>query len=85
MLIIPIVLYPLIFKFGIEKARICFFVVFMILVFLGTIFFKNFNFESINNYTSLLNILPYLLLAFLFIFLYISYLISQKIYLKKDF
>lgn len=85
MLIIPTVLYPLIFKFGIEKARICFFVIFMILVFIGTIFFKTYNFESINNYTEVLNILPYVLLVLLFLFLFISYLISQKIYLKKDF
>lgn len=85
-IILQSIIYPLIYKFGIEKGRIWLFVgIFGISTILGILITKvKFTLSPtiitfFNNY--------YLLLIplFTFICLYISYNISKNIYLKKEF
>lgn len=79
-------MYPLIFKFGIEKGRIALFVgVFAITALLGIIL-KNIDTTTLDNIFKIFNnywviIIPIIML----IILLISYKISYKIYLKKEF
>ncbi len=84
--IIESFMYPVIYKFGIEKARIGIFIVVFSIAFIGEFATKHLNFSSFNKIYVFLNnywivILPILLI----LILYISYKISEKIYLKKEF
>lgn len=79
-------MYPAIYKFGVEKARIGIFVVVFGTVIIGGILAKFINFESIfKNLDSLGNywmlILPLIMIGML----YFSYKISECIYRKKEF
>lgn len=86
MILLQSFMYPAIYKFGLEKARIGIFViVFGITIFLSMIS-KVINFglivkllDNIDGY--LLIILPIIMA----LMLYISYKISERIYLKKEF
>lgn len=86
MSLIVAVTYPLIFKFGIEKGRIGMMVAIFGIVGLMTIFEKIIGLDYLEN---IFNFLTdwYLLICPIFIVfsLFISYLISLKIYLKKEF
>lgn len=78
------VLYPLIFKYGIEKGRIVLFVLVAFITAIIGIVLKNINISTsiikiFNNYGII--IIPILLILFLFL----SYKISERIYLKKEF
>jgi len=80
------ILLPLIFKFGVEKARIIMLIIFMLPAFFGMIFSK-----VIKNAMSLLPItvptigITALLLTLLcFLFLTISFFITVRIYQKKE-
>lgn len=79
------IIYPLIFKYGIEKGRIFMFIGVFLIVSIIDILFK---FIDINISNSFLNILDkYFLLIITIIsiiILSISYKISNKIYLKKE-
>lgn len=79
------IMYPIIFKFGIEKARLIILVGVFSLGILGSLAAK---FKIISKIGYLLNHLDnsLLLISLLIIlFLALSYLLSQKIYSKKEF
>lgn len=84
--LIQAIMYPLIIKFGIEKGRIGLFVGAMIITIVGGFLLKDINPDSYKGILDFLNnyfiiIIPVVIIAML----YISYRISRKIYLKKEF
>lgn len=79
-------MYPTIYKFGLEKARISIFIIVFGITLLIGIISKVVNFSSLlqtlntlNNYWMI--ILPLIMI----IMLYVSYKISEKIYMKKEY
>lgn len=79
-------MYPVIYKFGIEKARIKIFVAVFGIALIASIIEKAFDFKPLleslkvlNNYWTL--ILPIIMV----IVLYVSYKISERIYQKKEY
>lgn len=85
-IIVQGVMYPVIYKFGLEKARIGIFTFIFGLGFLANLISKFIDFQPLFQHLDMLNnywvvILP----IFTITFLYISYKISEKIYKKKEF
>lgn len=85
-IIIQSIMYPVIYKFGLEKARIGIFVGMFGLGFLASLISKFVDFKPILQHLDILNnywmfILPIVTL----VILYVSYKISEKVYLKKEF
>lgn len=85
-ILVASIMYPLIFKYGIEKGRIGLFVLVFGIVGIIGIFRKVFKADVFLNIISFFNsywfvTLPLVLITILFI----SYKISEKIYLKKEF
>ena len=85
---------PCIYKMGAEKGRIYMFLITAIIAFLagGIIFFgeKLSSNHILNSFLNIVNIglelfLPLILLVFIITIYYISFKISYKIYLKKEF
>lgn len=85
-IIIIAILYPLIFKFGIEKGRIFLFIgVFVITALFGLVL-KDIKLDSLNSIVEILKNYWMIVIPILaFIILITSYLISKKIYFKKEF
>ncbi len=79
-------MYPIIYKFGVEKARIgIFIIVFGIAVVFGFIF-QYIDLSFIGKLLSLIeNYLVISLILITIIMVYVSYKISEKIFLKKEF
>ena len=79
-------MFPLIFKFGVEKGRIGVFIgVFVIAALLGFVF-TGIDLENATGFVNFFNKYYYLLLPLVSIVaLIISYFVSKKIYLKKEF
>lgn len=80
------IMYPSIYKFGVEKARIGLFIIVFGIAIIGSILAKVFDFESLFQILDVLNnywmiIFPIIML----IVLYISYKISESIYKKKEY
>ena len=84
-IILEAIMFPLIYKFGVEKGRITIFVgTFGIALLIGFLL-KNFNVDA-NNFIVFFDKYYYLIIPItLIIVLVISYLISKKIYWKKEF
>lgn len=80
------IMFPLIFKFGVEKGRIGLFVgVFAIAGLLGFIF-TGIDLENANGFIEIFNEYYYILIPLVaVILLVISYFVSKRIYLKKEF
>lgn len=80
------VMFPLIFKFGVEKGRIGLFVgVFAIAALLGFIF-TGVDLENATGFIEFFNKYYYILLPLAIIILLMgSYFVSKRIYLKKEF
>lgn len=80
------IMFPLIFKFGIEKGRIGIFVgVFAIAALLGFIF-TGVDLNGASGFIEFFNKYYYILIPLVaLILLLISYFISKRIYLKKEF
>ena len=80
------IMFPLIFKFGVEKGRIGLFVgVFTIAGLLGFIF-TGIDLENATGFIEIFNKYYYILIPLVaVILLVISYFVSKKIYLKKEF
>lgn len=84
------IMYPLIFKFGIEKGRIGLFALTFAIVGIIGLLSKVIKIEIPTNIISFLDnywfiIFSIILIIILFIILFISYKISEKIYLNKEF
>ncbi len=85
-LLIQAIMFPAIFKFGAEKARIGVFIIVFGVAILGGVLTNVIDFDSLIGKLSFLNdyliiILPIIAIVILFA----SYLISEKIYSKKEF
>lgn len=85
-IIVQSLMYPTIYKFGVEKARIgIFIIVFGVIIISGIIS----NFIDLESITRVLNIINnYLLIIVpivILIILFISYKVSESIYKKKEF
>ena len=78
-------IYPFIFKFGIEKTRIILFGVLFVIGFIGgiLIYQVNLNVPSLINFLAKYGRILFVILTIVILFL--SYKISEKIYLKKEF
>lgn len=80
------IMYPSIYKFGVEKARIGLFIIVFGIAIIGSILAKVFDFESLFQALDVLN--NYWMIIFpiiMIVVLYISYKISESIYKKKEY
>lgn len=85
-LLVEAIMYPLLIKFGVEKGRIWVFLgIFLSSFIIGFIFQKVSLTIPENLMTFLSQYLPWILAAALLLILIISYTISKKLYLKKEF
>ena len=80
------IIFPLLIKFGVEKGRIGVFIgVFVIAALLGFIF-TGIDLENANGFIEFFNNYYYILIPLVAVILMvISYFISKRIYLKKEF
>ncbi len=79
-------MYPVIYKFGVEKARIGIFLVVFILVIIGGFLSQYVNFSFVAKALSIIeNYLVVILIVIAILMVYISYIISKKIFSKKEF
>ena len=83
-ILIQAIMYPLIFKFGAEKGRIWLFVGVFLSVTIISIIFKNISIPA-SIITFFSNYYVILLLSFIVVAMTISYIVSKKIYSKKEF
>ena len=87
-MVVNSIMYPLIFKFGIERARTIIFVLVMVFAFIGSAVTSYFSsnylkFEKI--ITLFKNYYRIIAIAVILILFVSSYLISRKIFAKKEF
>ena len=79
-------MYPIIYKFGIEKARIGIFIIVFGLVIIGSFIAQYLDLSFIAKLLSFLeNYLVIILIIITILMVYISYKISEKIFMKKEF
>lgn len=77
---------PIVYKFGVEKGRIMLFVGVFAIVFLCATLSKLFDFTSLINFLNSLDKVLFIAIPLISIaIMIISYLISVRIYLKKEF
>ena len=80
------IMYPAIYKFGIEKARIAIFIVVFGTALVGGVLSKYIDFESIIQGLAFLeNYMMIIILIIIVVMLYISYKISEAIYNRKEY
>lgn len=85
-IIIESILYPIIFKFGIEKGRIGLFIAVFGIVSIISGLSKVLNVETPINFINFIEKYWFIIIPIIsIIFLIISYKISERIYLKKEF
>ena len=80
------IMYPLIFKYGSEKGRIGLFIASFVVIAIFGLFLNDTDVSKLSNVINFLNkywmiIIPLILVGMI----YMSYLISKKIYLNKEF
>lgn len=79
-------MYPAIYKFGLEKARIGIFIVVFGVGIIGGFMAKSINFEALfQSLDALDNYWMIILPVFMVVMLYLSYKLSEKIYKKKEY
>ncbi len=79
-------MYPIIYKFGIEKARIAIFLIVFGVAIVGGFILQYIDLSFIGNSLSFLeNYLVIILIVVTVVMVYISYKISEKIFSKKEF
>lgn len=79
-------MYPNIYKYGVEKARIGIFIVVFGIAIISSIIVKIINFESLNiSFNFLDKYWMFIVPLIMIIMLYVSYKISEKIYMHKEF
>lgn len=79
-------MYPAIYKFGVEKARIGIFIVVFGIAIIGSIIVKYMDFSFLKNTFHYIDNYWWIVTPIIMIImLYISYKISKRIYLKKEF
>ena len=86
LIIVLAIWFPCIYQFGIEKGRIILFIGVFSIVIIGTTVSKFFDLTNIINYINSLENIWYIIIPIIIIVaLMLSYFISTKIYLKKEF
>ena len=84
--IVRSLMYPSIYKFGVEKARIGIFIIVFGVTIIGGILFKYIDPSTIINALSVLDTYWLIIIpASIVLILYISYVISKKIYNQKEY
>ncbi len=79
-------MYPIIYKFGVEKARIGIFLLVFGIVIIGSLFANYIDLSNVLKSLAFLeDYLIIILIIVAIIMVYISYIISKKIYEKKEF
>ncbi len=85
-LLVVALMYPLIFKYGIEKGRLIIFVLVFGIAIGGGFLLNFFDLSSVGTFLNNFgNYLIYFFIVFIILIIGASYFISRKIYLKKDF
>ena len=85
-LLVVALMYPLIFKYGIEKGRLIIFVLVFGIAIGGGFLLNFFDLSSVGTFLNNFgNYLIYFLIVIIILIIGASYFISRKIYLKKDF
>lgn len=85
-ILVQAIMYPLIFKFGMEKGRIAFFVFTFGIAFFTVLIMRNVKISLPVGLVSLFSHYYFIILPVLMIIMIgISYFISKRIYLKKEF
>ena len=80
------ILFPVLFKYGSEKGRIVMIIIGLGIVGIGLLFSKIFSIEIPNNLISFLDLyFPIIFPVISVTMVIISYYISKKIYLTKEF
>ncbi len=80
------IMYPIIYKFGVEKARIGIFLIVFGIVIVGGFLVEYIDFSFLTKTISLLeNYLLFILIVTMIVMVFISYTISKKIFRKKEF
>lgn len=80
------IMYPTIYKFGVEKARIVIFIVVFGFALIGGVLSKYIDFESIIQGLAFLeNYMMIIIPIVIVVMLYISYKISEAIYIRKEY
>ena len=85
-LLVLTIMYPIIYKFGVEKARIGIFLIVFGIVIIGSLLANYIDLSNLLNSLSFLK--DYLILILIIIaisMVYVSYKISEKIFSKKEF
>lgn len=84
--LIVTIVYPLYFKYGTEKGRITLFFIFIFIAISGGILSKYVDFSALKKYAALIENRWFITIpVFITVIYVISYLISERIYLKKEF
>ena len=83
LLIMPALMYPLIYKFGIEKARISFAIVFILFILGIFLIIKLIPAEMLSVVNTKVMV-PIICMLVISAFYFISYLIAKKIFLNKE-
>jgi len=84
--LIQSLMYPAIYKFGLEKARIGLFILIFGIAIIGSILLKFLSFEVPKNLITILNTYGLILIPLIAtLILFISYKISEHIFLNKEF
>ena len=86
LIILMSILFPLLFKFGAEKGKIMIIAVSFLMAGLVTLFTKYIKIDISTNFINFLDKYGIFIFGFIsLIFIYVSYTISKKIYLKKEY
>ena len=85
-LLVLVFMYPIIYKFGLEKARIGIFVIVFGIVIIGGLLIQYVDLSYISKYLFCIEdyLIP-ILIAVMIIMVYVSYIISLRIFNKKEF
>ena len=85
-LLVLVFMYPIIYKFGLEKARIGIFVIAFGIVIIGGLLIQYVDLSFISKYLFCIEdyLIP-ILIAVMIIMVYVSYIISLRIFNKKEF
>ncbi len=79
-------MYPIIYKFGVEKARIGIFLLVFGIVIIGSLLANYIDLSNVLKFLSFLeDYLIIILIMVAIIMVYVSYKISEKIFIKKEF
>ncbi len=85
-LLVLTIMYPIIYKFGVEKARIGIFLLVFGIVIIGSVLINYIDLSNILKSLAFLeNYLMIILIIIAIIMVYVSYKISAKIFNKKEF